>query len=153
MTLPNDAGWVTAANAGPGYATELRAGGHRLVVDEPASVGGGDEGPTPYDLLLGAVGACTAITVRMYARRKGWPLEDVVVRMRTGQTHAADCADCDEKSVGPRVLEHELELVGPLTDEQRKRLRYIASRCPVKQVLAAGLHVRDAASDAAAGPP
>jgi putative redox protein len=143
-----DGGWVTARNAGPGFTTTLHAGAHALTVDEPRSVGGSDAGPTPYDLLLGAVGACTAITVRMYARRKGWPLEDVVVRMRTGSAHADDCAECGTGAVGPRALEHEIEFVGPLTDEQRKRLRYIASRCPVKQVLAAGLQVREAGGGA-----
>lgn len=142
----SDDGWVVTRNATDGYAATLQAGAHALVVDEPASAGGTDAGPTPYDLLLGAVGACTAITLRMYARRKGWPLDEVVVRLRTASSHAADCAECSEKSVGPRVLEQELELVGPLTDEQRARLRYIASRCPVKQVLQAGLTVRDASA-------
>jgi putative redox protein len=148
MAPIDDDGWVTARNAGPKYATTLLAGAHALVVDEPAAVGGDDTGPTPYDLLLGAVGACTAITVRMYASRKGWPLEEVIVRLRAGSSHAADCADCEGKSVGPRALDHDVEFVGPLTDEQRERLRYIASRCPVKQVLAAGLRVRDVGPDA-----
>ena len=144
MRTPDDAGWVTARNAGPGFATTVAAGPHAIVVDEPTALGGDDTGPTPYDLLLGALGACTAITARMYARRKGWPLEDVVVRLRTGASHAADCADCADGAVGPRALEHDIEFVGPLTDDQRKRLRYIAGRCPVKQVLAAGLHLHDA---------
>jgi putative redox protein len=145
----SDAGWVTARNAGPGFATTVTSGAHTVVVDEPTSIGGDDSGPTPYDLLLGAIGACTAITVRMYARRKGWPLEDVVVRLRTGASHGADCAECAEKTVGPRTLEHDVEFVGPLSDEQRARLRYIAGRCPVKQVLGAGLQVRDAGGGAA----
>jgi putative redox protein len=138
---------VTVRNAGPGYATTLRAGAHALAVDEPIAAGGDDTGPTPYDLLLGAVGACTAITVRMYARRKGWPLDDVIVRMRTGASHAADCADCVDRAVGPHAIEHEIEFVGALTDEQRRRLRYIASRCPVKQALAAGMQVVDVTTD------
>jgi putative redox protein len=137
-------GWVETRNAGPGFASAVHAGTHAVVVDEPTSVGGGDAGPTPYDLLLGAVGGCTAMTVRMYAQRKGWPLDEVVVRLRTGRSHAADCASCAERAVGPRTLDEEIELHGPLTDEQRARLRYIASRCPVKQALKAGLDVRDA---------
>ena len=142
---PTDAGepGVVARNAGPGFATTLSAGAHTLVVDEPAGVGGDDTGATPYDLLLGAVGACTAITVRMYARRKGWPLEDVIVRVRSGgRSHAADCAECVDKRVGPPTIESDLELVGPLTDEQRTRLHYIAGRCPVKQALRGGMDVR-----------
>ena len=140
-----DRGTVVARNTGPGYATTLSAGGHALVIDEPVAAGGDDSGPTPYDLLLGAVGACTAITVRMYARRKGWPLEDVVVRVRAGdRSHAADCAECVDHPVGAPALVSDVELVGPLTDEQRARLRYIAARCPVKQVLRAGLSITEA---------
>ena len=81
----------------------------------------------------------------MYAQRKGWPLEDVVVRVRSGgRDHAADCAQCVDRPVGPPALETEIELSGPLSDEQRARLTYIAGRCPVKQALRKGLEVRDA---------
>ncbi|AHG90259.1 OsmC family protein [Gemmatirosa kalamazoonensis] len=140
-----DRGTVVARNAGPGFTTTLTAGAHALVVDEPVAAGGADEGATPYDLLLGAVGACTAITVRMYARRKGWPLEDVVVRVRAGgRSHAADCAECVDRAVSAPAVVSEVELHGPLSDEQRARLRYIAGRCPVKQVLRGGLSVIDA---------
>ena len=145
VAAPADRGAVVARNAGPGFTTTLSAGPHALVVDEPVAAGGSDAGPTPYDLLLGAVGACTAITVRMYARRKGWPLEDVVVRVRAGgRSHAADCAECVDRAVGPPAIESEIELLGPLSDEQRARLRYIAGRCPVKQALRAGLSVGEA---------
>jgi putative redox protein len=139
---PND-GWVVATNAPSGYATQLRAGRHTVTVDEPVDAGGDDTGATPYDLLLGAVAACTAITVRMYARRKGWPLDDVIVRVRTGRSHAADCEQCVDRALDRLVLDHEIEFIGPLSDEQRARLRYIAGRCPVKQALRAGLDVRD----------
>ncbi len=123
-----------------------RGGGHRVVVDEPLAVGGSDTGPTPYDLLLASIGACTAITVRMYARRKGWPLENVVVRLRTASKHAADCDECVDHSVGLHGLEHDVTFEGELTDEQRTRLRYIAGRCPVKQILLASVELRDALS-------
>lgn len=131
---------VVAHNAaGSGYTTTIRAGAHSLVVDEPVAVGGADMGPTPYDLLLGAAAACTAITVRMYATRKGWPLEDVEVRVQSGRSHAVDCEQCVQRPVSKLTLTHELVLHGPLTEEQRARLTEIAARCPVKQVLRQGI--------------
>lgn len=124
-----------------GFRTEVRAGGHVLVADEPAGVGGTDQGPTPYDFLLGSLGACTAMTLRMYAGRKGWPLEDVTVRMRQGHSYAEDCANCATQSTAIPRIEREIELQGPLTDEQRERLMNIAERCPVGQTMAAGIKV------------
>src|SRR5919202_4914152 len=88
--------WVTARTAaGPGFRTDLSVRGHAFVADEPASARGGDEGPTPYDYLLGALGACTAMTMRMYAARKGWPLEEAVVSFRHARSYADDCANCE----------------------------------------------------------
>jgi putative redox protein len=133
--------WVTVRTGGAGYRTEVRTGEHVFVADEPVSVGGTDAGPTPYDYLLGALGACTAITVRMYATRKGWPLEEVVVRLRNARSHAKDCQECETKAVGLHVLERQLELRGSLTDEQRRRLRTVADRCPVKQTLEKGIMI------------
>jgi putative redox protein len=132
---PANDGWIVAHNAPGGFATGLRAGAHALVVDEPIAVGGTDAGPTPYDMLLGALATCTAITVRMYARRKGWPLEDVEVRVRTSRSHAADCAECADKPVRRLALEHQVRFAGPLTEEQHARLLQIADRCPLKQIL------------------
>lgn len=134
-------GDVVVRNAPGGYRTEVEAAGHTLVADEPGSAAGADAGPSPYDLLLGAVGACTAMTVRMYAGRKGWPLEDVTVRLRHGSDHARDCADCPTHPVAIPRIERQVELAGPLTDEQRERLLYIAARCPVAQTLAKGIPV------------
>ena len=136
-----DAGWVTARAPGPRYRTELTAGRHTFVADEPVAVGGSDDGATPYDYLLASIGACTAMTLRMYADRKGWPLEEAIVRFRTARSHAADCADCETKSVGVGRLERRVELRGPLNDEQRARLMAIADRCPVKQTLARGIEI------------
>jgi putative redox protein len=133
--------WLTATLRAGGYRTELRAGAHVFVADEPVAVGGTDAGPTPYDLLLGALAACTAMTLHMYADRKGWPLEEVVVWIRNARSYAADCADCETKAVGFRRLERRIELHGALDDEQRTRLVAIADRCPVKQSLAAGITV------------
>jgi putative redox protein len=145
---PDDDSWVETRIARGHYRTELRARGHDVVLDEPANVGGTDAGPTPYEALLGALGACTVITLRMYADRKGWPLEGARVRLRTAAAHAADCAACEDGDVGPHALERELELDGPLTDEQRRRLLQIADRCPLKQVLGRGVRVAGAAPPA-----
>ena len=115
--------------------TEVEANGHALVADEPASLGGTDAGPTPYDYLLSALGSCTAMTVRMYADRKGWPLESVTVRAEHGRVHAKDCEECETKSGRIDRIELELELDGPLDAEQREKLREIADKCPVKRTL------------------
>jgi putative redox protein len=115
--------------------TEVKANGHDLVSDEPPAFGGSDAGPTPYDYLLTALGSCTAITVRMYADRKGWPLETVTVRVEHGRIHAKDCEECETESGRIDRIELELELEGPLDAEQRDRLREIADRCPVKRTL------------------
>jgi putative redox protein len=115
--------------------TEVKANGHDLVADEPPALGGSDAGPTPYDYLLTALGSCTAITVRMYADRKGWPLDTVTVRVEHGRIHAKDCEECETKSGRIDRVELELELEGPLDAEQRERLREIADKCPVKRTL------------------
>ena len=123
------------------YRTEITAAGQTIVSDEPASAGGAGGAPTPYDLLLGSIGACTAMTLRMYADRKGWPLENVIIRLRTAQSHAADCVNCVDKPVGVHAIEREVELVGALDDEQRERLTLIADRCPVKQTIERGIRI------------
>ena len=148
-TATNDAGepgWVVARAAGPGFRTVITSGGHAVTADEPASVGGTNVGPTPYDLLLGSVSACMAMTLRMYAARKGWPLEEAVVAVRTRRAHAADCEQCAEDETPlPRLrLERRVELRGPLTEEQRARMLVIADRCPVKQALQHGVEVHAA---------
>jgi putative redox protein len=135
-----------SATIAAGYRTTIRTRTHTLVADEPADAGGTDSGPSPYELLLGALASCTAMTVRMYADRKQWPLNDVVVRIRPVRSHAVDCANCETSDVGVGRLEREVELLGPLTDEQRTRLLYIADRCPVKQTLERGLRVEAAPS-------
>jgi len=133
--------WVTASIGADHFRTIVNARQHGLALDEPADVGGSDRGPTPYEALLGALGGCTAMTLRMYADRKGWPLEAVHVKLRTDRSHQADCANCEKSEVGPHRLERRVELEGPLTDEQRTRLLQIADRCPVKQALQRGVQV------------
>jgi uncharacterized OsmC-like protein len=133
--------WVTARTGGGSYRTDITAGGHAVVADEPANGGGENHGPTPYALLLSAIGSCTAMTMRMYAARKQWPLEEVTVHLRSGRRHADDCAHCERESVGMQQIERRVEMKGDLTEEQRERLLFIADRCPVKQTLERGIRI------------
>jgi putative redox protein len=114
---------------------EVWAGPHTLTVDEPKEWGGEDGGPSPYELLLGALGSCTSMTLLLYARRKGWPLEGVEVRLRHRRIHAEDCADCETKEGWLDAIEKEIVVAGDLTPEQQERLGEIAHRCPVNQTL------------------
>ena len=137
-----DVGTVTVQGSASGFAQAISIGQHRLIADEPVSVGGTDTGPNPYDLLLAALGSCTSMTVAMYARRKKWPLEAVTVHLRHSRVHAADCEAC-ETQVG--LLDHidrEVEFSGALSDEQRARLLDIANKCPVHRTLAAEIIVQ-----------
>ena len=137
-------GLVEVEETGQGRLQQrITMGRHGLIADEPESVGGMDSGPGPYDLLLAAPRACTAMTVRLYAERKGWPLERVTVRLRHGKIHASDCADCETKG-DARVdtIERRLTLAGPLDAEQRARLLEIADRCPVHRTLESEVKVR-----------
>jgi putative redox protein len=130
-----------AGEAGP-FAQDIRTGRHRLRADEPLSVGGEDSGPSPYGLLLAALGACTSMTLRMYAARKGWPLEHVHVRLSHDKVHAKDCEDCETKTRKMDLLQRTVKLVGPLTPEQREKLVAMADRCPVHQTLESEVDVR-----------
>jgi len=120
---------------GEGYRTEVRAGRHALIADEPEDVGGTDEGPTPYDFLLTGLGTCTGMTLRMYADRKDWPLEETIVRLSHGKIHAEDCENCESTDGKVDRIEREIEVRGDLTDEQRQRLLEIANKCPVHRTL------------------
>jgi putative redox protein len=118
-----------------GYTSDVTASGHRFLADEPASVGGDDKGPSPYDLLLASLGACTAMTLRMYADRKGWALHDATVELSHTRVHARDCEDCESDQGMITRIERRLTIEGDLTDEQRGRLLEIAERCPVHKTL------------------
>jgi len=129
-----------------GIAVDIVAGAHTLKADEPEGVAGGtDRGPDPYALLLASLGACTAMTLRLYADRKGIPLEAARVRLSHERVHAEDCAQCDHKSGRVDRIERQIELVGPLDDEQRKRLLEIADRCPVHRTLTGQLEIHTVA--------
>jgi len=119
---------------GDGLASAIRVGGHVLAADEPADAGGANAGPTPVELALAALGACTSITAQMYAKRKGWPLESVRVDVRR-ETEAGEPG-----TVKP--LSMRVELVGDLTDEQRERICTIANRCPVHRMLGEATEIR-----------
>jgi len=129
-------GTVLVAETGEGkYANLISDGAHTLRADEPESVGGLDSGMTPYGLLQAALGACTSMTLRMYAERKKWPLERVAVRLKHEKIHAADCAECETKDGKIDRIERVLEITGDLDDEQRRRLVEIADKCPVHHTL------------------
>jgi putative redox protein len=114
---------------------EILVGRHRLAADEPAVAGGSDTGPNPYDLLLAALGACTSMTLRLYADHKEWPLERVSVRLSHAKIHAADCADCEIREGKIDRIEQEIDIDGPLDPGQRQRLLEIAEKCPVHRTL------------------
>ena len=135
--------WVCTSVSRENLQVELTAGRHRWLADEPAGVGD-DTGPNPYQLLLGALGACTAMTVQMYARRKGWPLDAVEVELDTHKIHARDCADCEsDPETRVDIVELELTLRGDLSPGAvRRGCRRSPGRCPVHRTLTTETKIR-----------
>jgi putative redox protein len=129
--------------SGPGLLQQIEAGAHTLIADEPLAAGGTDAGPDPYALLLAALGACTSMTVRMYAARKGWPLRDVFVELDIARVYAEDCVHCEEPRAMVDRIRRRITLVGDLEAGQRLRLADIAKKCPVHKTLTAGLRIED----------
>lgn len=134
-------GVVTVRTTGEGFAQDIVAGRHELRADEPIAAGGTDSGPSPYDLLLAALGACTAMTLELYARRKLWPVARVSVRLRHSKIHAADCADCETREGKLDRIDREIEIEGPLSAEQRARLLEIAEHCPIHRTLVSEVQI------------
>lgn len=124
------------------YRTEVLANGFSMVADEPESVGGTNTGPTPYEYLLASLGACTVMTLRMYADRKEWPLEGARARLEHQKIHAEDCAHCETEEGKIDRIQRVLSLEGPLDEAQRQRLLEIANRCPVHRTLTGEIDVR-----------
>ncbi|HZB90825.1 MAG TPA: OsmC family protein [Stellaceae bacterium] len=142
-------GTVLVVESGEGLLKQILFDGrHRLVADEPLAAGGSDAGPNPYELLLMSLGACTAMTLRLYARRKQWPLERVAVRLTHARIHAEDCAECETRSGFVDRIEREIELAGPLDAAQRARLMAIAEMCPVHRTLTSEISIQSRLADA-----
>ena len=129
------------------YQQEVMSGPHRFLADEPAAFGGLDSGPGPYDLLLASLGACTSITLRIYADRKGLPLERVTVRLTHKKVHVEDCAECEDKGRTIDRIDRTITLEGALDAETRKRLMEIADKCPVHRTLTTANEIRTFAAD------
>jgi putative redox protein len=135
-------GTVIVTGDASGLAQDITVDRHRLSADEPLAAGGTDAGPSPYDLLLCALGSCTSMTLALYARRKQWPLRAVTVRLRHSKIHAADCETCETREGQLDHIEREVELVGDLDEGQRARLLEIANRCPVHRTLKSEIDIQ-----------
>ncbi|HYC91091.1 MAG TPA: OsmC family protein [Thermoanaerobaculia bacterium] len=124
------------------FRTEVEAGPHRFIMDEPANVGGGGEGPTPYDALAAALGSCTAMTLQFYAKREKLPLEGTDITITHDRQHVKDCADCiTQQGSFIHRFKVEIRLHGDLSEEQRQRLLAVAGKCPVAKTLQAEIRI------------
>jgi putative redox protein len=124
------------------FQQEIKAGRHRLLADEPIEAGGLDSGLGPYDLVLAGLGACTSMTLRLYAERKALPLDRVTVRLAHSRIHAADCENCETKEGMLDRIDRGITLAGNLDEDQRKRLLEIADKCPVHRTLTSEIDIR-----------
>src|SRR5947207_2444561 len=138
---PNPAHVVVRGNARE-FLQEIVSGKNHLRADEPANVGGTEAAPGPYDYLLIALGACTSMTVGLYARRHEWPLENIVVSLWHSRIHAKDCEECETKEGMLDRIDMSIELTGALTSEQHAKLMEIAGKCPVHRALTSEINIR-----------
>ena len=130
------------ANLGEeGFTTQMRAGKHYFVSDEPEKSGGKDFGPSPYDFLSAALAACTSMTIQMYVRRKKWPLKNVETHVNHHKSHAEDCDNCERNTAKVDVFDREISLEGNLNEEQTQRVLEIADKCPVHRTLSNKLKI------------
>src|SRR3954464_12844466 len=126
-----------------GLRQEITVNGKMVVADEPIESGGTDRGPSPYELLLGALGSCTAMTILLYARRKKWPVEHVRVELDHSRVHLNDCEECEEQDVRLDYFRKRVTVRGPLDEEQRAKLAEISRRCPVHRTLTGTIRIDD----------
>jgi uncharacterized OsmC-like protein/alpha-beta hydrolase superfamily lysophospholipase len=140
--MPNDTGVLVQETGNGRFQQEIRSGSHRLLADEPVAVGGLDSGLGPYDLVLAGLGACTSMTLRLYAERKALPLERVTVRLAHSRIHAQDCASCETEEGMLDRIDRAITLAGDLTDDERNRLIEIADKCPVHRTLTSEIEIR-----------
>ena len=124
------------------FLQEIVSGQHHLRADEPVSYGGGDAAPGPYDYLLTSLGACTSMTIGLYARRKQLPLEGITVSLRHSRIHAKDCEECETKGGLLDRIDLDIELTGSLTADQHARLMAVAAKCPVHRTLKSEIDIR-----------
>ena len=134
-------GWVVVHGRSDGFLQDVQAGSHRFPADEPVAAGGTGTGPSPYDLLLAALGTCTSMTISLYARRRQWTLASVTVYLRHSKIHASDCADCETREGRLDRIEREIVLEGELGAEQRAQLMTIADKCPVHRTLTSEISI------------
>src|SRR5438105_4021343 len=145
MTEQTEAPPVIVHGDAKGFAQKVQIGPHHLTADEPVSFGGTDSGPSPYDLILAALGSCTSMTIGLYARKRSWPVEKISVSLWHSKIHAKDCDDCETKEGRIDRIEMEIHLDGELTDEQRAKLMEIAGKCPVHQTLTSEINIKSRA--------
>ena len=130
--------------SGSSFRNEVTAGNHTIIMDEPVSGGGGDEGPNPYDLLGAALGGCTSMTLHFFAKRESIPLEGAEVTLTHGREYAKDCAECTTKDGSIHRFRVTIKLLGDLSAEQKEKLLGIARRCPVYKTLSSEIRIEEA---------
>ena len=140
--ISNNLPHVIVRGGATGFSQEIEIGSHRLTSDEPVSFGGTGTGPSPYDLLLAALGSCTSMTISLYARRMRWPLEAVTVSLSHSKIYAVDCAECETREGKIDRIDREIQLTGSLTAQQRSKLIEIADKCPVHRTLTSEINIR-----------
>jgi putative redox protein len=133
---------VASLDAEDGFSTAMKVGRHYLMADEPEEFGGRDFGPSPYEWISAGLSACTVMTLQLYAKRKGWPLENVQVHTSHNKTHAEDCKQCEQDGSKIDSFELRIKLEGNLSEDQISRLLEIAHRCPVHKTLAAPAEIK-----------
>lgn len=125
-----------------GFTTDIKTKEHNFKADEPVDVGGNNTGPTPYELLLSSLGACTAMTLKMYASRKEWNLEKVVVDLSHSKDYHEDCMTCESSSSKVDVIQRQIRIEGDLDEKQIERLMKIADKCPVHKTLTSEIIIK-----------